>query len=601
METSIKAVFSNLIKHIPGKTSQATKVLILAHRTELLQQALNAIERHNPILKVGLEEANKYADDDCDVVIASVPTIGRTAGQKLVSRLTRFDPATFKAIIVGELIPVFFHHKLEVNAHHAAASTYQRIFEHFGTDKPESDILLWGCSATVRRHDGLGLEVAFDKIVFHKSITEMIEEKWLCDMRIRSITTKVSLEGVPTRCGDFALAPLARQLNTPIQKENRKSILIFAINVEHLTTLADLLQRRGIRADALHGGTKPAQRKMLIDSFRNQELPVLVNCGIMTEGVDVPRIDCIIMARPTQSSALLQQMLGRGLRQHKDKNDCLVIDLTDMMKKPEKLVNVPVLLGLNRDFDLQGQPVSRLLELTRDRPDLKEGAKNFEQMADLSKNSAKDLKEGAKNVEEIADLSKYPAKVKVFTRDYDYPFAVASIKADNERMADFTRLAWVRTGKEECALTLPDRGTVVIEPHEGLYVVNLRSKTTKGNIRTRKKRILQHDDFEYAVRAADTWIKIEGLFSMAKRDARWRLGPATTSQISLLAKLHLTQSDYEAGLLTKGQAADLITLSLQGAKGKAREARAEEKKLAKRKALYEGFNHPLSHGFTGDF
>ena len=98
---------------------------------------------------------------NADVIVASVPTLGRQNSE----RLKAYDPSKFKCIIIDE-------------AHHAAADTYLRILKHFGADVPETKIFVNGCSATVRRHDGLRLGGVFDYIPYHKSFITMIDDKW---------------------------------------------------------------------------------------------------------------------------------------------------------------------------------------------------------------------------------------------------------------------------------------------------------------------------------------------------------------------------------------------------------------------------------------
>lgn len=99
--------------------------------------------------------------ENTDVIVASVQTLGRAGS----NRLDNYDPSLFKTIMIDE-------------AHHAAASTYTRILDHFGATQPDAHILIWGCSATVRRHDGLSLSNAFSDIAFHMDFLEMIESKW---------------------------------------------------------------------------------------------------------------------------------------------------------------------------------------------------------------------------------------------------------------------------------------------------------------------------------------------------------------------------------------------------------------------------------------
>jgi superfamily II DNA or RNA helicase len=104
-----------------------------------------------------------------------------------------------------------------------------------------------------------------------------------------------------------------------IEADNRKSTLVFAVNVQHIQSLVEVFRRAGIDARGVHGKTPGHERRATLEAFRKQEFPVLVNCALVTEGVDIPPIDCLMMARPTRSDVLLQQMLGRGMRIHPGK------------------------------------------------------------------------------------------------------------------------------------------------------------------------------------------------------------------------------------------------------------------------------------------
>lgn len=157
-------VMAALIDRLPAPTAAATKSLVLAHRHELLSQAARQIRRLNPRLRVAIESAAQHADvSGADVVVASVQALGKRGS----TRIAKYDPALFKAVMIDE-------------AHHAAASTYRRVLRHFGLHEPRPApaIFLWGCSATVMRHDGLKLGAIFDDIVYHYDMHKMIDENW---------------------------------------------------------------------------------------------------------------------------------------------------------------------------------------------------------------------------------------------------------------------------------------------------------------------------------------------------------------------------------------------------------------------------------------
>ncbi|KAF9401800.1 hypothetical protein BGZ94_005094, partial [Podila epigama] len=332
-------IFSHLMKQVPSPFPGATKTLILAHRQELLEQTRNHVLRTGTGLTVSIDQGKRMADMQADVIVASVPSLGRLG----TPRLLKYNPREFKCIIIDE-------------AHHAAADSYGRILEHFGANVPETHIFVYGCSATVRRHDGLKLGGVFDHISFHKGFITMIEDKWLCGLRVSIIQTDFDLQDVKMQGGDFAQKELAIKVNTPIRNEivvrsymtscsERRSTVVFAVDIEHLETLTKVFRQYGYDAHGLSSRTPDDERAQMIRDFRERKFPVIVNCGILTEGTDIPVIDSIVMARPTKSNVLFQQMLGRGMRLYPGKEDCLVLDFVDVVRG-DGLVTLPTLLGL---------------------------------------------------------------------------------------------------------------------------------------------------------------------------------------------------------------------------------------------------------------
>ncbi|KAJ2329834.1 DEAD DEAH box helicase, partial [Coemansia sp. RSA 2681] len=333
-------VFSNLIQQIPAPTELATKTLVLAHREELLEQAARQIQAASPFLSVAIDQGSRLASPAADVIVASVATLGRAHS----SRLQRHDASRYKCIIIDE-------------AHHAAASSYTRVLEHFQGDEAEGPVV-WGCSATLHRHDGLRLTDVFDQIVYQKPFLAMIREGWLSPLRITTVRTECSIDGVRSQAGDFATGALSHAVNVDARNlaivkahetlaADRKATLVFAVDVAHAGALVATFTHYGIKAEAVFGTTPTAERERILDDFRAGLLPVLVNCGIFTEGTDIPNIDCVMMARPTRSTVLFQQMLGRGMRKSPGKTDCLVIDFVDWFQRSVPLITLPTLLGLD--------------------------------------------------------------------------------------------------------------------------------------------------------------------------------------------------------------------------------------------------------------
>jgi ATP-dependent helicase IRC3 len=188
-------------------------------------------------------------------------------------------------------------------------------------------------------------------------------------MKVTTVQTKVDLSSVGTRYNDFKENELSKAINTLDRNDiivkswekyaasdSRKSTLVFAVDMEHTLSLCNAFRARNIDARFITSKSSPTERQETLQAFRDGECPVLVNCGILTEGTDIPRIDCILMARPTKSSTLFQQMFGRGMRLHPSKKECLVIDFVDNFSRTGRsgLVTIPTLLGLDVNTALDG-------------------------------------------------------------------------------------------------------------------------------------------------------------------------------------------------------------------------------------------------------
>jgi superfamily II DNA or RNA helicase len=338
-------IFSNLISRLPPPTQIATKTLVLAHREELLEQACRMIDRANPGLRVCIEQGRSRADpDNSDVIVASVPTLGRRDSH----RLAKYVPDKFKCIIIDE-------------AHHAAAESYMRILQHFGALDPSSHILLWGCSATMNRNDHLALGSVFEKVVFHVDLVRLMRQGYLSPLRSVQIQTDVDLSGIDTKSeDDFDTQQLSLAIDTPgrnrlvadtwhkvaWEEHQRLSTIVFGLNVKHVENLAHEFHRLGVTKPAvITGDTSDVVRREIIEMYGKGTIGILLNCAVLTEGTDLPRTDCVLLTRPTCNPNLYIQMVGRGLRRHPDKEYCLLLDVVDNGNSGNRsLITFPSLL-----------------------------------------------------------------------------------------------------------------------------------------------------------------------------------------------------------------------------------------------------------------
>ena len=265
----------------------------------------------------------------------------------MVRRLERFDPYEFDIIICDE-------------AHHAAARTYRKIFGYF---HPR---LLLGFTATPARGDKVRLDDVFSKIIFQRDLRWGIQNGYLCDIFCKRINIGYDLTAVHTRHGDYAPGELDEAMDgtaDAIAQAYREhavgATLIFAVSVRHAQEIADRIPG----AVVVTGKTK--DRSAIIDAFTRGEIPCIVNCMVFTEGTDIPRVETVIVARPTQSDTLYCQMVGRGLRLCPGKDRLTLIDCVGVTGKAG-LCTAPSLLGIdmaNVPADRAGQVQGDLFEL----------------------------------------------------------------------------------------------------------------------------------------------------------------------------------------------------------------------------------------------
>lgn len=301
--------FANIPRH-------GERMLILSHREELVEQPRKYFN-----CSYGVERAAQHSGGE-EVVSASVQSMAR--------RLDRYDPEDFGLIICDE-------------AHHAAAHTYRKIFDYF---KPEK---LIGFTATPNRGDKIRLDSIFSKIIFQRDLRWGIKNGYLCDITCRRVDIGFDLSAVHTRRGDYAPGELdeamdgtADAIAQAYQELAVGATLIFAVSVHQCEEIA----KRIPGAVVVTGETK--DRAAIIQAFTAGEIPCIVNCMVFTEGTDIPRVESVIVARPTQSESLYTQMVGRGLRLYPGKGKLLLIDCVGITGKAN-LCTAPSLLGLDMD------------------------------------------------------------------------------------------------------------------------------------------------------------------------------------------------------------------------------------------------------------
>ncbi len=497
------------------------RMLVLAHREELLDQARQKIIRANPQLSVEIEQASRSATSSCDVVVGSVQTLGRRGS----SRIKRLDPEEFYLVVVDE-------------AHHAIAPTYRRVLGWLGVMEPGTRKLLVGFTATPKRGDGQGLDRVFEEIVFSRTLPEMIASGYLVPASGYRVETSVDLSQVRIRMGDFVSSQLSEAVN--IKERNDlvveifkkyladRRTLCFCVDVAHTHSLAEAFRSAGVPVASITGEMEPAKRRDALKSFSEGRVQVLTNCMVLTEGYDESSVSGIIIARPTRSSLLYIQMIGRGTRLHPGKRDLMIIDLVDVTKD-HSLVTLPSLFGLSDKFDLEGNTAAQVQEALRwveqNRPWVR---------ADLAVS--------------MSDLRYRCRRVDLF--DLQVP----------EELESYAEFAWTAVGPGSYRLTLGGGESITVASTIlGRCEVTLRSKG-------QEKAVSEAGSATAAIRSAERFVAKEkpGAVGLVLRGTRWRGEPATGKQIKLIKGKHL---EVPPGL-TKGQASHLIALlSASGKRG----------------------------------
>lgn len=274
---------------------QGDRVLILAHRGELLEQAADKIGR-----STGLGCATEKAEATClgswfRITVGSVQSLMRE------SRLNKFDEDYFNTIIIDE-------------AHHCISDSYQRVLNHF------HDAKVLGVTATPDRGDMKNLGSVFENLSYEYTLPKAIKEGYLSPIKAVTIPLQVDLTGVGVQSGDFkagdlgtALDPYLEQIAEEMKKYCvDKKTVVFLPLVKTSQKFRDLLNAKGFRAAEVNGESK--DRAEILEDFDKDKYNVLCNSMLLTEGWDCPSVDCIVVLRPTKVRSLYCQMVGRGTR-----------------------------------------------------------------------------------------------------------------------------------------------------------------------------------------------------------------------------------------------------------------------------------------------
>ncbi len=283
------------------------RVLIMAHRAELLEQAADKIKK-----STGLVSSVEKAEQSClgswyRIVVGSVQSLTRE------KRLKQLGPDYFDTIIIDE-------------AHHAISDSYQNVLQYF----PEAKKL--GVTATPDRGDMKNLGQYFDSLAYEYTLPKAIRDGFLCKIKAQTIPLKIDLTGVGMQSGDFKAADVSSALDPYLHQiahemvtycKGRKTVVFLPL-IKTSQKFRDILEESGFRAAEVNGESN--DRSQVLRNFEAGRYDVLCNSILLAEGWDCPIVDCIIVLRPTKIRSLYAQMIGRGTRLYPGKEELLLLD-----------------------------------------------------------------------------------------------------------------------------------------------------------------------------------------------------------------------------------------------------------------------------------
>lgn len=528
-------VFSHLAEEY--LTANPTKrVLVLAHTDELVNQAATKMRAVAPRRVVGIVKAAQN-EVHAQVVVASVQSLRSDAR---LAKLTNVG-----LIVVDE-------------CHHAVAKTYQKILRHFGALPPAGDDVptdwrpscyVAGFTATLVRADKEKLSDVWEDVAFRLSIAFMIRQGYLLDVRGKRVEVPdLDLGQVKTSGGDYQEGALGEALVEAMAPEivakayvehamDRKG-LVFAPTVDSAYAFADAFNDAGVKTEVVHGALGRDERRAILARFRDGTTQVVSNCMVLTEGFDEPSASCAVIARPTKSAGLYQQMVGRVLRPDltlavEDRGEALILDV----------------VGISRRHDLRS-----LVDLStrEDLPEDVDGDLSLLELEDMI------LEE---ELEEEAGEGSFPAPMyygPAETRDFD------PLQRDSTR-------TWATTPDGHYYLAAGTSGYVFLvdslQGDPGTFDVIWATKEDRGPGSAGMTEHLALD-FQMAI----AWAEEEatergglGTITLTSKKAKWRKDPATSGQAWKVrrsgVRLDQVGEEYrteDGELLTKGRAAEII-------------------------------------------
>ena len=300
---------------VAEERTKAGKVLIMAHREELLNQAADKIWKICNI-PCSLEKASSSCLGSWEPI-----TVGSVQTLMSEKRLSMFPPDYFKTVIVDE-------------AHHAMSESYQRVLNHFHGAK------VLGVTATPDRGDKKNLGQYFENLAYEYSLLDAVNDGYLCSLKAKTVPLQIDLNQVKVSQGDYqagdlgdALAPYLEQIADVMTEYTDRKTVVFLPLVATSQHFCELLNARGIAACEVNGNSPDRAQKL--QDFEDGKYSVICNSMLLTEGWDCPSVDCVVILRPTKVRSLYCQMVGRGTRIYPGKDHLLLLDFLWMCDRHE--------------------------------------------------------------------------------------------------------------------------------------------------------------------------------------------------------------------------------------------------------------------------
>lgn len=401
----------------------------------------------------------------------------------------------------------------------------------------------------------------------------MIQESWLSSVIFTTVQSGADLSRVRKGLGgDFQTGALAEAVNNAETNEitvrawlskaaDRKSTLVFCVDLAHLTALTAVFRTHNVDARFITGDTPKQIRGERLEAFKNQQFPVLLNCGVYTEGTDIPNIDCVLLARPTRSRNLLVQMIGRGMRLYPGKINCHIIDMVASLHVG--IVSTPTLFGLGASEIVEEADVNKM-GLLKERKELEA------------------LRERKVNEDTIADprhvLASRSQRKITFT-DYDSVYDLIDDTSADRHIRGISALSWVLVDESRYVLSGQNGEYLTLQTpptcssSRGLFKVWYTQKIAKEAYRSGKcpfmrlRLVAESESLTDAVHAADTFAIRRFAWQFVQHAQPWRRKPATEGQLMFLNKFRDADDHLKADQTSKGKAGDMITKLKFGAKG----------------------------------